>query len=61
MTNPAHLSGLVHLDSFIMTPKARPATGALQKPNQQQYLEVRQNIKLGQGDFLVINIIKISH
>jgi hypothetical protein len=40
---------------------ACPPIGTLQKPNQQQYLEVRQNIKLGQGDFLVINIIKISH
>jgi hypothetical protein len=33
----------------------------LQKPPPQQYLEVLQNIKLGQGDLLVINIINISH
>jgi hypothetical protein len=31
MTNPAHLSGLGHLDSFIMTPNARPPIGTLQK------------------------------
>jgi len=26
-TNPAHLSGLHHLDSFIVTPNARPPIG----------------------------------
>jgi hypothetical protein len=31
MTNPAHLSGPRHLDSFIVTPNARPLTGTLQK------------------------------
>jgi hypothetical protein len=31
MTNPAHLSGLRHLDNFIMTPNARPPIGTLQK------------------------------
>jgi len=31
MTNPAHLSGPRHLDSFIMTPNTRPLTGTLQK------------------------------
>jgi hypothetical protein len=31
MTNPAHLSGPRHLDSFIMTPNPRPSTGTLQK------------------------------
>ena len=31
MTNPAHLSGPRHLDSFIMTPNARTLIGALQK------------------------------
>jgi hypothetical protein len=30
-TNPAHLSGLVHLDSLIVTPNARPSIGTLQK------------------------------
>jgi hypothetical protein len=31
MTNPAHLSGPRHLDSFIVTPNARPPIGTLQK------------------------------
>jgi len=31
LTNPAHLSGLSHLDSFIVTPNARPSIGTLQK------------------------------
>jgi hypothetical protein len=31
MTNPAHLSGLRHLDSFIVTPNYRPFIGTLQK------------------------------
>jgi len=31
VTNPAHLSGLSHLDNFIMTPNARPPIGTLQK------------------------------
>ena len=31
MTNPAHLSGPRHLDSFIVTPNARPLIGTLQK------------------------------
>jgi hypothetical protein len=31
MTNPAHLSGPRHLDSFIMTPNARPSIWTLQK------------------------------
>jgi hypothetical protein len=31
VTNPAHLSGPRHLDSFIMTPNARPSIGTLQK------------------------------
>ena len=31
MTNPAHLSGLRHLNSFIMTPNTRPFIGTLQK------------------------------
>jgi len=31
MTNPAHLSGPRHLDSFIMTPNAHPLIGTLQK------------------------------
>ena len=31
MTNPAHLSGPRHLDSFIMTRNIRPSTGTLQK------------------------------
>ena len=31
MTNPAHLSGPSHLDSFILTPNARPSSGTLQK------------------------------
>ena len=31
MTNPAHLSGPRHLDSFIVTPNARPFIGTLQK------------------------------
>jgi len=30
-TNPAHLSGLRHLDNFIVTPNARPPIGTLQK------------------------------
>ena len=30
-TNPAHLSGPRHLDSFIMTPNPRPSNGTLQK------------------------------
>jgi len=30
-TNPADLSGLLHLDSFIVTPNARPSIGTLQK------------------------------
>ena len=30
-TNPAHLSGLSHLDNFIMTQNFRPFTGTLQK------------------------------
>jgi hypothetical protein len=29
MTNPAHLSGPRHLDSFIMTPNAFPPIGTL--------------------------------
>jgi len=31
MTNPAYLSGPRHLDSFIVTPNARPFIGTLQK------------------------------
>jgi len=31
MTNPAHLSGQSHLDSFIVTPNSRPPIGTLQK------------------------------
>jgi hypothetical protein len=31
MTNPAHLSGLRHLDNFIVTKKSCPLTGTLQK------------------------------
>ena len=31
MTNPAHLSGLRHLDSFIVTLNLRPFIGTLQK------------------------------
>jgi hypothetical protein len=31
MTNHAHLSGPRHLDSFIVTPNARPLIGTLQK------------------------------
>jgi hypothetical protein len=31
MTNPAYLSGTRHLDSFIVTPNARPHIGTLQK------------------------------
>jgi hypothetical protein len=31
MTNPAHLSGLRHLDSFIVTKNFSPSTGTLQK------------------------------
>jgi hypothetical protein len=31
MTNPAHLSGPRHLDSFIVTRNIRPSTGTLQK------------------------------
>jgi hypothetical protein len=31
VTNPAHLSGQRHLDSFIMTPNTRPLIGTLQK------------------------------
>jgi hypothetical protein len=31
MTNPAHLSGPRHLDSFIVTPNAHPSIGTLQK------------------------------
>jgi len=31
MKNPAYLSGPLHLDSFIVTPNARPLTGTLQK------------------------------
>ena len=31
MTNPAHLPGPRHLDSFIVTPNARPLIGTLQK------------------------------
>ena len=31
MTNPAHLSGQSHLDSFIVTPNLRPSIGTLQK------------------------------
>jgi len=30
-TNPAHLSGLGHLDNFIVTRKSCPLTGTLQK------------------------------
>jgi hypothetical protein len=29
--NPAHLSGLSHLDNFIVTVKSCPSTGTLQK------------------------------
>ena len=43
MTNPAHLSGLRHLDSFIVTPNARPSIGTLQK--QIQPRRRRQLIK----------------
>ena len=31
LTNPAHLSGPRHLDSFILTTNFRPLTGTLQK------------------------------
>ena len=31
VTNPAHLSGRSHLDSFIVTTNARPLIGTLQK------------------------------
>ena len=31
VTNPAHLSGLSHLDNFIVTRKSCPHTGTLQK------------------------------
>jgi hypothetical protein len=31
MTDPAHLSGPRHLDSFIVTPNALPLIGTLQK------------------------------
>jgi hypothetical protein len=31
MTNPAHLSGPRHLESFIMTPITRPPIWTLQK------------------------------
>jgi len=31
MTNSAHLSGLHHLDSFIVTPNPRPSIRTLQK------------------------------
>ena len=31
MTNPAHLSGLSHLDNFIVTRKSYPLIGTLQK------------------------------
>ena len=31
MTNPAHLSGPRHLDSFILTPSLRPPIGTMQK------------------------------
>jgi len=31
VTNPAHLSGLSHLDNFILTWKSYPPTGTLQK------------------------------
>jgi hypothetical protein len=31
MTDPAHLSGLRHLDNFIVTKKSCPLTGTLQK------------------------------
>ena len=31
VTNPAHLSGLSHLDNFIVTRKSCPLTGTLQK------------------------------
>jgi len=31
MTNPVHLSGLSHLDNFIVTHKSCPLTGTLQK------------------------------
>ena len=31
MTNPAHLSGLSHLDCFILTPNFHPSIGTLQK------------------------------
>jgi hypothetical protein len=31
VTNPAHLSGLSHLDNFIVTLKSCPLTGTLQK------------------------------
>jgi len=31
MTDPAHLSGLTHLDNFIVTQKSCPLTGTVQK------------------------------
>jgi hypothetical protein len=31
VTNPAHLSGLSHLDNFIVTRKSSPIIGTLQK------------------------------
>jgi len=33
VTTPYRLSGLSHLDNFIMTQKSCPLTGTLQKPN----------------------------
>ena len=47
MTNPAHLSGRRHLDSFIVTPNARPSTGTLQKrmPTLIRQAAERQLIK----------------
>jgi hypothetical protein len=31
VTKPAHLSGLIHLDNFIVTRKSCPLTGTVQK------------------------------
>ena len=35
MTNPAHLSGPSHLESFIVTPSVRTLIGTLQKPRHR--------------------------
>jgi hypothetical protein len=42
VTNPAHLSGLGHLDHFILTANSSPLIGTVQKPDKIPYYDNNQ-------------------